>query len=169
RHTEILCRKHKVHYTKAVGCRKLGAVHASRKIHNHARGNPGAFGRGTEFSPEFRSSACLRPRLHHRVLEVTPSICIRKSRRRQELKGRFRRVETQFVRPYLTRIAVRVGKAWTAKWLSYWAATSSMGVSLVTLAPRSGICSMTVPFGHSAEEAKVVFAIFNPPVEIRRS
>ena len=41
-----------------------------------------------------------------------------------------------------------------------------MGVSLVTFAPRPGVCSTTVPFGHSGADAKVVFVIFNPLEEI---
>src|ERR1700687_1437901 len=187
--SEILCGKHQVHHAETMGWGKLRAVHASRKVHNDARGHPGAFRRGAKFAAELRITACARPGLCYRVLEDAPSICIRKWRRRQELKGRFRRDETQFIRLYTNRIALGVGQALVIpapasgclsrccrasvqdrqECLSYWATTSSMGVSLVTLAPRSGVCSMTVPFGHSPEEAKVVFAIFNPPVEIRRS
>ena len=63
----------------------------------------------------------------------------------------------------------RNAEIWQLEAAPYCAITNSMGVSLVTLAPRVGVCSMTVPFGHSGEGMKVVFAIFSPPEEMSLS
>ena len=51
----------------------------------------------------------------------------------------------------------------------YCATTSSMGDVAGYLRAWSGVCSMTVPFGHCGEEVYVVFASFSPPEESSRS